>query len=128
MNSWLNQNQQKIAIITGYILVFLLAFGLGKLTTSVPRAPEIKVEELAGQPQLNNSSNTQDPQSQPTATTTSNPQPVKGDCGGKIKGNIGSSGMIYHVPGGAFYDRTQAEQCFDTEAQAQAAGFRKSLR
>jgi competence protein ComEC len=46
-----------------------------------------------------------------------------------IKGNINSSGeKIYHVPGGAYYDRTDAEMWFNTEAEAENAGFRKSKR
>ncbi|PIE34754.1 MAG: 50S ribosomal protein L4 [Ilumatobacter coccineus] len=40
-----------------------------------------------------------------------------------IKGNADS--MLYHVPGSAFYDRTVAEVWFDTEANAEAAGFSK---
>lgn len=43
-----------------------------------------------------------------------------------IKGN--ASSMIYHVPGGAFYDRTKPEQCFATESAARAEGYRKSQR
>lgn len=50
------------------------------------------------------------------------------DCEGKIKGNISSSSKIYHLPGGSFYKRTNPELCFDTEAEAQQAGFRKSKR
>lgn len=46
-----------------------------------------------------------------------------------IKGNISSSGeKIYHIPSGAFYDRTDAEEMFCTEAEAQSAGYRKSER
>lgn len=41
-----------------------------------------------------------------------------------IKGN--QSSMIYHVPGGQYYERTNAEECFRTEAAAVAAGYRKS--
>ena len=46
-----------------------------------------------------------------------------------IKGNIGSSGRIYHLPGSAAYDKTQidelrGERWFCTEAEAQAAGWR----
>jgi len=48
---------------------------------------------------------------------------------GKIKGNINSSGeRIYHVPGGAYYDITKPETWFNTEEEAQAAGYRKSSR
>jgi len=51
-----------------------------------------------------------------------------------IKGNISSAGeKIYHVPGGAFYEDTQideakGERWFCTEAEAVAAGWRKSKR
>lgn len=46
-----------------------------------------------------------------------------------VKGNRSSSGeWIYHVPGGQYYAITIAEECFATEAQAVAAGYRKSKR
>lgn len=46
-----------------------------------------------------------------------------------IKGNHSSSGeYIYHVRGGQFYDRTNPEECFATESDARAAGYRKSQR
>jgi micrococcal nuclease len=49
------------------------------------------------------------------------------DCKGKIKGNANSK--IYHVPGGAYYDKTQDNIVwFCSEEEAQAAGFRKSKR
>ncbi|GAB3682887.1 HNH endonuclease family protein [Angustibacter aerolatus] len=47
-------------------------------------------------------------------------------AGYPIKGN--ASSMIYHVPGGQFYDVTNPEECFSTEAAARAAGYRKSKR
>jgi methylphosphotriester-DNA--protein-cysteine methyltransferase len=44
---------------------------------------------------------------------------------GQVKGN--RSSRIYHVPGGASYPRTVTNvQCFDTEDQALAAGYRKA--
>lgn len=49
-----------------------------------------------------------------------------------IKGNINSKGQrIYHVPGGKWYDRTtvntaKGQRWFCTEAEARAAGWRKS--
>ncbi len=50
------------------------------------------------------------------------------DCpsGYPIKGN--ASSMIYHVKGGAFYERTNPEECFASERAAQAAGYRASKR
>lgn len=57
-----------------------------------------------------------------TDTTTQNNN-------GLIKGNISSSGeKIYHIPGGQYYNATNAEEYFNTEAEAQAAGYRKSKR
>ncbi|MFN8540828.1 MAG: F0F1 ATP synthase subunit B [Thermomicrobiales bacterium] len=56
-------------------------------------------------------------------------EPVGGLCPAThpIKGNHSRGGeFIYHVPGGASYDRTDPEVCFATEADAQAAGFRAS--
>ncbi len=43
--------------------------------------------------------------------------------GFSIKGN--ASSMLYHTPDSAFYDRTNAEVWFATEADAEAAGFSK---
>jgi micrococcal nuclease len=53
------------------------------------------------------------------------------DANGKglIKGNINSKGeKIYHLPGGQFYNRTNAEEWFKTEKEARSAGYRKSQR
>jgi endonuclease YncB( thermonuclease family) len=52
----------------------------------------------------------------------------------KIKGNISSGGKrIYHLPGQAYYDATRisersGERWFCSEAEAQAAGWRRSKR
>lgn len=46
---------------------------------------------------------------------------------GQVKGNRDS--QIYHTPGGTFYPRTfEGVQCFDTAADADAAGYRPSER
>ncbi|MYE01862.1 MAG: thermonuclease family protein [Alphaproteobacteria bacterium] len=50
-----------------------------------------------------------------------------------IKGNISSNGRIYHVPGGRYYDRTgidesRGERWFCSEAEARAAGWRRSRK
>ena len=60
------------------------------------------------------------------------PPPVStNEC--KIKGNISKSGRIYHVPGGALYDRTKidefrGERWFCTEEEALKAGWRRANR
>jgi hypothetical protein len=40
----------------------------------------------------------------------------------------GSKSKTYHIAGGAFYARTNPDRCFNTESEAQAAGFVKSSR
>lgn len=51
-----------------------------------------------------------------------------------IKGNVNRKGdRIYHVPGGAFYDKTRVQEAegdrwFCSEAEAEGAGFRRSMR
>ena len=52
--------------------------------------------------------------------------PTNQNC--PVKGNVSGKNRIYHVQGGAFYERTQEEMCFKTEAEATAAGFVKSSR
>ena len=51
---------------------------------------------------------------------------ARASSGCTIKGNRGSNGWIYHLPGMPFYDRTRAEQMFCSEAEAQAAGYRRA--
>jgi hypothetical protein len=47
----------------------------------------------------------------------------------QIKGNINSKGdKVYHVPGGRYYEGTKAEEMFCSEAEAEAAGYRKSAK
>lgn len=45
-----------------------------------------------------------------------------------IKGNRNRRGQwIYHLPGMPYYDQTRAEEMFCTEAEAQAAGYRRAI-
>jgi micrococcal nuclease len=57
----------------------------------------------------------------------SSPQVSGNDCpsAAPIKGN--QSG-IYHMPGDQSYERTNPEECFASEEDAQAAGYRKAQR
>ena len=54
--------------------------------------------------------------------------PVARDCPPRypIKGNRGSNGWIYHTTASKSYGRTIPEECFATEADAEAAGYRKA--
>jgi endonuclease YncB( thermonuclease family) len=64
---------------------------------------------------------------------TGDPAPQAAPEGCVIKGNIGSSGKIYHLPGQADYaatriDPKKGEAWFCSEADARAAGFRPARR
>lgn len=61
-----------------------------------------------------------------TVPAPSRTTPSLGSCPSwaPIKGN--ASSMIYHVPGGGSYDKTNPEECFSTESAAVAAGYRKA--
>lgn len=54
------------------------------------------------------------------------PQPQQSQEACVIKGNIGRNGKIYHMPGQKYYNRTNPEMIFCSEAEAQNAGFRRS--
>lgn len=58
--------------------------------------------------------------------------PVRGRCPERyvIKGNrtTTSGEWIYHVPAGQYYTATEPEECFASEADARAAGYRRSQR
>jgi len=49
---------------------------------------------------------------------------VDGSCpdGFPIKANVRS--RIYHVPGGRSYERTVAQRCYRSAAEAEADGYR----
>jgi len=55
-------------------------------------------------------------------------EPVDGVCPAShpVKGNDDSG--IYHVQGGAFYDRTVPERCYLTPEAAEADGYRPAKR
>lgn len=60
------------------------------------------------------------------ATSSPRAPEVMGRCA--IKGNRSRRGhWIYHLPGMPYYDATRAEVIFCTEAQAQAAGYRRAI-
>ncbi|MFC6170801.1 DNA/RNA non-specific endonuclease [Loigolactobacillus jiayinensis] len=62
-----------------------------------------------------------------TDSTSTPTGQIATDSQGKIVGNVNSK--IYHTPDQAGYNMNSANAIyFDTEAQAQAAGYRKSLR
>lgn len=125
---WLEQNRPKIILGACFVLVFILGFGTGRYDRE-----NFSKRNSNNQSQNNYTTKTAP---KPKEVSTEREQPetkVLGasvdtkDC--PIKGNISAQGKkIYHVKGGSFYDRTNPEQCFKTEAEARSFGFVKSSR
>jgi len=110
-------HQQKIALVIGFAAVAAIGFYGGKVLS---KPASTKPAISASSSSTNYSQVNQTVQTPPVTDTATL------DCTGKIKG---SSSHKYHLAGGAFYDRTTHPiACFDTETQAQAAGFTKSSR
>lgn len=62
-----------------------------------------------------------------TASAPRRQQVYRNQFGCSIKGNRNRRGnWIYHLPGMTYYDRTRPEELFCTEAEARAAGYRRS--
>jgi len=89
---------------------------------------ERKAQQQAASQQATTSSSTSSSGNyKPFENNPSDDRQSNMSCSGQIKGNKNSK--IYHVPGGAYYDRTQDNIVwFCSEADAQAAGYRKSQR
>ncbi len=123
------ENRDRLMVAAGFVLIFFVGFGAGRYergirrenfqsqrnyTTTQPKKPLAEPGEAA----VLGESITNPAVAANTATAP---------C--IVKGNISSTGRkVFHVKGGAFYDRTKAEQCFYTEKEAIAAGFVKSQR
>ncbi len=68
--------------------------------------------------------------SQPSPRRSAAPPARRWEQNGQclIKGNRSRRGeWIYHLPGMPYYNQTRAEDYFCTEAQAQAAGYRRAI-
>ncbi len=122
----------------GLILMFFIGFGTGHFTkpqsnknnlpsnyTTKSQAAPATAEggTAVGQVEAATATAT-DAKAQTQAGLPAKANATAGDC--TIKGN--PSSKIYHVPGGAFYDRLKSPVCFSSEAGAKTAGYRKSSR
>lgn len=122
---FIKTHQHSLVLSAGYLLVAALAFGLGRFTSPKINAPQAHVQQATPVPN-NYSPNEPAVQSANTATKAVPGTSGNLDCRGLIKG---SSSLIYHMPGGSFYNKTTHPiRCFATETEAKAAGFRKSAK
>jgi hypothetical protein len=120
---FLAEQRPKIIALMCMAVAFGTGYGLGSHESNAVKISRRQLDYT-----------TNDAKRQPTVTPTSKPLTGKAESGSnatdcKVKGNIGSGNKkTYHVAGGAFYDRTNAEVCFATEAEASAAGFIKASK
>lgn len=109
--TFLIKNEDKIILGVGFILVAILSFGVGKLSEVNRSGAPIVFQDApaCGDAEKNN----------PNLADSEKIQ-------GQIIGNKKS--LIYHLPGGAFYDKiSEANRVyFNSEAEAQKAGYRKA--
>lgn len=111
---FLAKNEDKIILAVGFALVAILSYGAGKLSVVYqPQAPIVFTDSANCEKVL------ADGVSAENALSAEKNE-------GKIIGNKNS--LIYHIPGGVFYDKVNPENrvYFSTEADAQKAGYRKS--
>ena len=130
---WLKNNKQPIILGVCYVLVFIVGFGTGRFEREIKRSGVNNQSNYSTKSAktLSNQEQTQGPQGAVAgeATTTQLNLGAKTSADCPIKGNISSSGKkIYHIKGGAFYNIVKPEECFNTEGEAQAAGFVRSSR
>lgn len=107
--------EDKIILLIGFILVAFLSFGAGKLSETYRPQTPIVFKNAPDCPTFSVNSE---------IATIGNTNESKTE--GKIIGNKNS--MIYHIPGSASYNRINPENrvYFDTEADAEKAGYRKT--
>ena len=119
------ENKNKVAVGVSFVLIFLVGFGTGSYTREI-RRDAYKPQSNYTTQQIKKPLPTAAHPGEGTVAAVATGTPVSACV---IKGNISSGGKkIYHVKGGAFYARVKPEQCFNTEAEAVAAGFVKSGR
>ena len=121
------ENKNKVVIAFGFVLIFIVGFGTGRYERGIRRdsyKPNYTTQ-AAKKPAVLGAQTDAAGQAMAADTTTTTAKSAS--C--IIKGNISAAGKkIYHIKGGAFYDRVKPEQCFKTQAEAIAAGFVKSSR
>ena len=120
IKTWLQDkdNKQKLVYGACFVLVFIMGFGAGRFDGQNQK--NIKQVNYTTKPAAVQTAGQGTAAAQPEVKGTSTPA----SC--LIKGN--SASLIYHVPGGYYYAKLKNPRCFGSEAEAKAAGYRKSSR
>jgi cell division septation protein DedD len=131
IKNWLEEKENKNKLVLGlsFIIVFAVGFGAGSYAKHTSYKPQANYTTIPSKKPVTTKAPAADTGEvlgkATTAVAATSTQPSA--C--VVKGNIASTGKkIYHVKGGAFYNRVKPEECFNTEAEALAAGFIKSSR
>ena len=133
---WCLEHKKQFILFGCFIMVFLVGFGTGRYDKNAQaqkrKSPNnYNKTETAAQKTENPAADALVPAATGQVAGQAilgGGEAVKAEVKCVIKGNISASNKIYHEAGGAFYDRTNPEMCFNTEGDAVAAGFRKSSR
>lgn len=135
MKAWATDHKPQIIFVAAFVVVFFVGVGVGKFTnTPTPKTssnysnystkpPSVAKEGLA-------------PVAEPIPAPLVNlTQAAVPEAAAQVLGATtncvikGTKSKIYHVKGGAFYERvTKPEKCFATEEEAKSSGYRKSSR
>lgn len=127
LKTLVSEHKARAVTVLACVIMFVVGFGTGKATKSQPKSES----------QLDYPNYTIDSEKKPqevgeTAATPAisqgNEKQINPNQPCVIKGNISGNNKIYHVKGGSSYEKTVPEQCFNTETEAEAAGFRKAKR
>ena len=144
LKSYVSEHRQSFIIAGLFVVIFGVGYGTGtswRVANDKGSAPpSVKQNNYTTKPAPAPPANTEvegetsrdttatKAQVQGVQTTTLNVAQTTAPETCTVKGNISKDSKIYHVLGGSFYNRVKPELCFKTEAEAQAAGFRKSTR
>jgi len=125
IGDWIRRNQADIAIVVGFVLVAVIAFGTGRLS-----APEIvRNPIIIEEPNTSSPTNVLNNVSQPLGTGAGDSiNPSGADTGQEsVKGLFVASrgGTKYHWPWCSYGQKIKLENqlWFNSEKEAQAAGY-----
>lgn len=121
----IRENKQQIITAICFVLVFIVGFGTGRYERELRRSLnpiQKNYNTTTAKTPLKTTDLVQAKETVQGTSTTASSACV-------VKGNISTAGKkIFHVKGGAFYDRVKPEQCFGSEAEAISSGYIKSSR
>jgi hypothetical protein len=119
------KKKERYMFLAGTLLSFVLGFSLSNLLLAKTHLNNTAIKgfnqtEFAQKEPATPAKSEEKPQAKTTTDSNSS-------C--PVKGNRNTKGeQIYHIPGGLSYNRVKGTTCFQNEAEANAAGYRKALR